>query len=254
MIEVKNLTFSYRDDLPKVLEDVSLSVEKGEWVTLMGANGSGKSTLAMLILGLLSSAEGEVRVDGQNPFDQQEVWEVRRKVGMVFQNPDNQMVSSLVEREIAFGPENYGMDREKMLQAVDHAVQMFHLETYRRHSPHELSGGERQRVALASGTVMDGDYLILDEPTALLDPASRKDFLNYLRQLHISKGILHITAHSEEVLKSDRLVILYRGKIVADGKPMEVFTADYPLEEWGVGVPLEAEMQRLENAGGMNEY
>lgn len=249
MIEIKDLTFSYRDDLPKVLADVSLTVEKGEWVTLMGANGSGKSTLAMLILGLLSGGEGEIRVDNLNPFDHLEVWEVRRKVGMVFQNPDNQMVSSLVEREIAFGPENYGMDREKMLQAVDRAVQTFRLETYRRHSPHELSGGERQRVALASGTVMDGDYLILDEPTALLDPAGRRDFLDYLRQLHISKGILHITAHSEEVLASDRLVILYQGKVVADGKPMEVFTSDYPLEEWGVGIPLEAELHRLKNVG-----
>ncbi len=249
MIEVKDLTFSYRDDLPKVLEDVSLAVEKGEWVTLMGANGSGKSTLAMLILGLLPGGEGEIRVDELNPFDHQEVWEVRRKVGMVFQNPDNQMVSSLVEREIAFGPENYGMHREKMLQAVDRAVQTFRLESYRRHSPHELSGGERQRVALASGTVMDGDYLILDEPTSLLDPAGRRDFLDYLRQLHISKGILHITAHSEEVLISDRLVILYQGKVVADGKPMEVFTSDYLLEEWGVGIPLEAELQRLENMG-----
>jgi energy-coupling factor transport system ATP-binding protein len=250
MIEIKNLTFSYRDDLPKVLEGVSLTVEKGEWVTLMGANGSGKSTLAMLILGLLTSAEGRIQVDELNPFNYQEVWKVRRKVGMVFQNPDNQMVSSLVEREIAFGPENYGMDRGKMLQAVDHAVQAFNLETYRRHSPHELSGGERQRVALASGTVMDGDYLILDEPTSLLDPAGRRDFLDYLRKLHVSKGILHITAHSEEVLKSDRLVILYQGKIVAEGKPLEVFTAEHPLEQWGVGIPLEAELQRLENIGG----
>lgn len=250
MIEVRNLTFSYRDDLPKVLENVSLTVEKGEWVTLMGANGSGKSTLAMLILGLLTSTEGQIQVDELNPFNHHEVWKVRRKVGMVFQNPDNQMVSSLVEREIAFGPENYGMDREKMLQAVDHAIRMFRLEFYRKHSPHELSGGERQRVALASGTVMDGDYLILDEPTSLLDPAGRRDFLDNLRQLHISKGILHITAHSEEVLKSDRLIVLYQGKIAAKGKPMDVFTADYPLEQWGVGIPLEAELQRLESIRG----
>jgi energy-coupling factor transport system ATP-binding protein len=249
VIEVKDLTFSYGKGLPNVLEGVSLNVKPGEWVTLMGANASGKTTLAMLILGLLSGAKGSISVDGLNPFDEGEVWEVRRRVGMVFQNPDTQMVSSMVEREVAFGPENYGMDRDKMLKAVDRAIQRFKLAQYRRSSPHELSGGERQRVALSSGTVMDGDYLILDEPTSLLDPKGRNDFLTYLEQLRKTKGILHITAYSQEVLPSDRLVILHEGKIVAEGCPMEIFATDMPFMEWGMEVPLEAELQRLEALG-----
>ena len=250
MIDVQRVTYAYSSDLPKVLDDISLTINIGEWVTVMGANGSGKSTLALLILGLLQGAEGLIRVDGLNPFDSKEVWEVRRKVGMVFQNPDNQMVSSLVEREIAFAPENYGMPRQEMAAAVNRAIERFNLIDYRRHSPHEMSGGEKQRVALASGTVMDGDYVILDEPTSLLDPAGRRAFLEHLQRMRNTKGILHITAYSEEALKSDRLVILYDGKVVAEGLPLDIFLSGEPLWDWGVDVPLEAEIQRLESARG----
>jgi energy-coupling factor transport system ATP-binding protein len=245
MIEIHNLSFSYNNNLPLVLDKVSLNIQQGEWVTLMGANGSGKSTLALLVLGLLTNAEGLIRVDGLNPFNTQEVWEVRRKVGIVFQNPDSQMVSSVVEREIAFGPENYGMERELMQEMVAKAMERFHLAHYRKSSPHELSGGERQRVALASGTIMDGDYLILDEPTSLLDPIGRREFLEYLQQLRTTKGILYITAYSEEALLSDRLVILHQGRITVDGKPLEIFTSDFPLWDWGIDIPLEAELSRL---------
>jgi energy-coupling factor transport system ATP-binding protein len=203
-----------------------------------------------LILGLLNGAEGSIRVDGLDPFDPKEMRDVRRKVGMVFQNPDNQIVSSLVEREIAFAPENYGMLRQEMVAAVDRAIDRFNLTEYRRHSPHELSGGEKQRVALASGTVMDGDYLILDEPTSLLDPVGREAFLEHLQQLRKTKGILHITAYSEESLKSDRLVILRNGRIVAEGRPLDIFLSEAPLWDWGVDMPLEAELQRLEDLGG----
>jgi energy-coupling factor transport system ATP-binding protein len=250
MIEIESLTFSYNAETPPVLADISMTASLGEWVTVMGANGSGKSTLAMLILGLLHGAEGTILVDGLNPFDPKDVWEVRRKVGMVFQNPDNQIVSSLVEREIAFAPENYGMIRQEMVAAVDRAIDGFNLTEHRRHSPHELSGGEKQRVALASGTVMDGNYLILDEPTSLLDPMGRKAFLEHLQQLRKTKGILHITAYSEEALNSDRLMILHDGKIVAQGRPLDIFLSDAPLWQWGVDVPLEAELHRLEKAGG----
>jgi energy-coupling factor transport system ATP-binding protein len=245
MIEISSLSFSYSKGLPLVLDHLSLTIQKGEWVTLMGANGSGKSTLALLVLGLLNGAEGSIRVDGLNPFDPKEVWEVRRKVGIVFQNPDTQMVSSVVEREIAFGPENYGMERSQMLDAVAGSMDRFHLTQYRKSSPHELSGGERQRVALASGTVMDGDYLLLDEPTSLLDPIGRREFLEYLQQLRTTKGILHITTFSKEALLSDRLVILHQGRIVADGKPLDIFVSDAPLWDRGVDVPLEAEIHRL---------
>jgi len=252
VIELTGLTFAYGEAAHPVLSGVSLTIAKGEWVTLMGANGSGKSTLAMLILGLLKGASGSIRVDGMDPSDPDMVWEVRRKVGMVFQNPDTQMVSSSVEREIAFAPENYGMIRELMLRAVDRAIAQFHLTKYRNRSPHELSGGERQRVALASGTVMDGDYMILDEPTALLDPAGRKEFLEFLEQLRSTKGILHITADASEALRSDRLVILYQGSIMANGRPLEILASDAPLWEWGVEVPLEVELRKLEQSGGRN--
>jgi len=245
MIEIHNLSFSYSKHPPWVLDNISLTIKKGEWITLMGANGSGKSTLAMLILGLLTSAEGSIWVEGLNSFDDKEVWEVRRRVGMVFQNPDTQMVSSMVEREIAFGPENYGMERPQMRNAVAKSMERFHLTQYHNSSPHELSGGERQRVALASGTVMEGDYLILDEPTSLLDPTGRREFLEYLQQLRTTNGILHITADSEEALLSDRLVILHQGRIVADGKPLDIFTSDLPLWDWGIDIPLEAEIYRL---------
>lgn len=250
MIELTDLTFAYDEADPCVLTGISLTIAKGEWVSVMGANGSGKSTLVMLILGLLNGAKGSIRVDRLNPFDPNEVWEVRRKIGMVFQNPDTQMVSSSVEREIAFAPENYGMIRELMLRAVDRAMAQFHLTEYRRRSPHELSGGERQRVALASGTVMDGDYLILDEPTALLDPAGRKEFLEFLAQLRGAKGILYITADATEALRSDRLVILHDGKVMADGCPIEILTSNAALWDWGVEVPLEVELRRLEASGG----
>lgn len=250
MIEIQDIRFSYAEGHLPVLNQISLTIRKGEWVTLMGANGSGKSTLAMLILGLLTKGDGSISVDGLNPFDLDEVWEVRRRVGMVFQNPDTQMVSSLVEREIAFGPENYGMEHKEMVAAVNRSIDHFKLSKYRRSSPHELSGGERQRVALASGTVMDGDYLLLDEPTSLLDPKGRKEFLTYLKQLRDAKGILHITAYSEEALLSDRLLVLHQGRIVADGPPMDIFTSDLPLWDWGIDVPLDAELHRLESLGG----
>ena len=246
MVQVTNLKFKYPGDRPHfALRGVSFNLSPGEKVALMGANGSGKTTFVRCLNGLLKPLAGEVFVDGISTRETEMLYEIRRRVGMVFQNPDNQIVTTTVAREIAFGLENLGVPTKEMKKRVERAIHHFHLEKYRDTPPHLLSGGERQRLALASIWVMKPSYLILDEPTSLLDPQGREEILYFLeREIKTRKmGILLVTQYPEEALTCDRLVVMNRGKIVFDRAPREVFQNMYKLYQIGVSVPVEMELR-----------
>jgi len=246
MIQVKNLKFKYPGDKSTfALRGVSFNLSPGEKVALMGANGSGKTTFVRCLNGLLKPLSGEVLVDGISAKETEILYEIRRRVGMVFQNPDNQIVTTTVVREIAFGLENLGVPTEEMKARVEEAIHHFHLEEYRDTPPHLLSGGERQRLALASVWVMKPSYLVLDEPTSLLDPQGREEVLYFMeREIKTRKmGILLVTQYPEEALTCDRLVVMNRGKIVFDRAPEDVFQNIEELHRLGVGVPVEMELR-----------
>lgn len=246
MIEVNSLRFEYPgSESHFALRGVSFTLELGEKVALMGANGSGKTTFVRCLNGLLKPISGEVMVDGLSTKESKKLYEIRRRVGMVFQNPDNQIVATTVEREIAFGMENLRIVTEEMHERVEEVLDLFHLKEYRNTPPHLLSGGERQRLALASVWVMRPNYLILDEPTSLLDPRGRIEVLRLL-QCNIERsgmGILLVTQYSEEALGFDRLVVMDRGKIVFDGPPRTVFQNIEELNQMGLDVPVEVELE-----------
>ena len=242
MIELQNINYQYG---PKgqALENINLQFRPGESVALMGPNGSGKTTLVRCLNGLLVPDQGECLVDAMSTRDEAKLFEIRRRVGMVFQNPDNQIVSATVEREIAFGMENLGFPRQKMFERVELLLDRFGLSRYKSRSPHCLSGGEKQRLALATVLAMEPKYLVLDEPTSLLDPASRRDILSIIHELatprqdHTPITTLFVTQFPHEALEFDRLLVLYHGKIVADDKPRTVFDQIEKLESIGLAVP-----------------
>jgi energy-coupling factor transport system ATP-binding protein len=248
MIEVKNIFFQYPEgNSADALRGVSFTLQPGEKAALMGANGSGKTTLVRCLNGLLKPGSGEVRVDGMSTSDPECLNEIRRSVGMVFQNPDNQIVTATVEREVAFGLENLGVPAPEMHQRIDKVLTLFHLQEYRNHSPHILSGGERQRLALASVWVMEPEYIVLDEPTSLLDPRGRLEILDLIDGEKIGKscGILLVTQFPIEAAPFDRLIVLDKGKIAFDDSPDSVFQHIQELHRLGVGVPVEIEMRPL---------
>jgi energy-coupling factor transport system ATP-binding protein len=241
MIQIQNLTYRYPGNEQDTLKGISAQFHVGEIVALMGANGSGKTTFIRCLNGLIQPTSGDVLVDGTPPHGEHLV-EVRRKVGMVFQNPDNQIVATTVEREIAFGLENLGIPTIEMKSKVDLILEHFSLTEYRHTPPHLLSGGEKQRLALAAVIVMDPDYLILDEPTSLLDPQARQDLLRFL--IHFRKegmGIILVTQFSEEAMICDRLLIL-DGSIALEGAPLTVFSKMGRVRELGVQIPVGIEL------------
>lgn len=247
MINIKDLTFSYTTAGGKELfnlKKISFTLQKGEKVALMGANGSGKTTFIRCINGLLIPSGGEVEVDGIPLNFSDTLYEVRRKVGMVFQNPDNQIVTTTVERELAFGMENIGLERDEMRKRIKEALKMFHLEEHINRPPHLLSGGERQRLALASVWVMKPDYLILDEPTSLLDPAGREEVLSFIfnQADEGNMGILLVTQFPEEALRFDRLIVLNEGELVLSGKPVDVFSDFNIMRSLGLDIPASVEL------------
>jgi energy-coupling factor transport system ATP-binding protein len=219
----------------------------GEKVALMGANGSGKTTFVRCLNGLLQPTSGEVRVDGFSASDPKKVFEVRRRVGMVFQNPDNQIVSTTVEREIVFGLENLGLSRPEMEKRLDEALERFHLEPYRMVPPHMLSGGERQRLALASIWVMRPRYLVLDEPTSLLHPQGRQEVLQYLdEELGREKiGVLMVTQCPEEAMMCNRMILMEDGKIARDDSPERVFSDLNTSSKKQIAVPVVIELNHF---------
>ncbi|MFH1007573.1 MAG: energy-coupling factor transporter ATPase [Candidatus Latescibacterota bacterium] len=251
MIQIKDLCFQYGDH--KALDGINLEIREGEWIAVMGANGSGKTTLARCLNGLLLPTGGDVLVDGYSVSDEASLWDVRKRIGMVFQNPDNQIVSTMVEREIAFGLENLGIPTDAMHERVQEALVRFDLMKYRRHPPHKLSGGEKQRLAIASVWAMRPQVMVLDEPSSLLDPKGRREIAEILRSLDAAGGqtILHITQFPEEAMLARRVLIMSAGKIVMDGPPEAIFCQVAVLEHLGLDVPFAVRLADMLRAEGI---
>ena len=260
MIEAEHLTFSYQydgeADAPVAIKDISFSVESGEYVAVLGHNGSGKSTLAKLLNLILRPSSGSLKIDGTSVTDgelsEDDVFAIRRKIGMVFQNPDNQLVATLVEEDVAFGPENLGLPREEIRARVDFALATVGMAEYAQHSLHKLSGGQKQRVAIAGILAMKPDCIIFDEATAMLDPVGRKEVLETIEHLNRDEGmtILHITHYMEEAARADRILVISDGAVYMDGTPREVFANADALHAVGLEVPQALYLvQSLEKEG-----
>lgn len=247
IVETHDLSFDYirRDDegnvasINRALEDVELSVEKGEFIAILGGNGSGKSTLAKHINAILYPTEGYVLVDGKKTSEEENILDIRQKAGMIFQNPDNQIIGSIVEEDVGFGPENMGMPSEEIWQRVEESLRILGMWEYRKHSPMRLSGGQKQRVAIAGVVAMHPECIIMDEPTAMLDPAGRKDVIRAARALNDVERvtIILITHYMEEVVYADRIFVMQDGKVRMTGTPREIFSRVEELEELRLNVP-----------------
>ena len=226
------------------LDHINLSIDRGEFVAIIGTNGSGKSTLAKHLNALLVPSSGQCLIDGLDTMDHNNIWDVRHRVGMVFQNPDNQIVATVVEEDVAFGPENLGIAPKEIQQRVDEALKIVGMGEYRYHSPHLLSGGQKQRVAIAGVLAMQSNCLVLDEPTAMLDPKGRQEVLSTVCQLHKERNItvVYITHFMEEAVLADRVVVMKQGKVMMEGSPTEIFSQVTYLKELGLDVPVAAEM------------
>lgn len=247
MISIKNLSFKYDyedENAKEILKDINLEIKEGEFVALLGHNGSGKSTLAKLINGLLLPGQGDVLVDGMNTKSEEEIWDIRRTAGMVFQNPDNQLVATIVEDEVAFGPENMGIEPSEIRKRVDSALEDVGMADYKKNAPHLLSGGQKQRVAIAGILAMSPKYIILDEPTAMLDPSGRREVIDTLIKLNKEEGktIILITHYMEEAAISDRVVVMEDGNMVLSGTPREVFSQVNKIKGLGLDVPQVTEL------------
>ena len=249
MIKTEKLTFTYPAEEgvsapTTALEDVSLSIEKGSFVVVLGHNGSGKSTLAKHMNAVLLPSGGTVYVEGMDTKDEALLLEIRRRVGMVFQNPDNQIVANVVEEDVAFAPENLGVPSEEIRQRVDDALAAVGMSEFTRHAPHLLSGGQKQRVAIAGVIAMAPECIVLDEATAMLDPSGRREVLSAIRTLNQERGItvVLITHHMDEAMDADRLIVMNDGRLVMDGTPAEVFTQVDALRAMGLAAPDTVEL------------
>lgn len=247
-IDVNNVTFSYDGDETDaenvVLKDLSLSVNKGEFVALLGHNGSGKSTLAKMFNGILLPNSGSVNVCGMDTKNEDLLLDIRKKVGLVLQNPDNQLIASIVEEDVAFGPENLGIEPREIRRRVDEALKAVDMYEYRTHAPHKLSGGQKQRVAIAGIIAMEPDCIVLDEPTAMLDPQGRKEVMDTVIKLNKEYGItiILITHYMDEAALADRVIVLDDGKILTEGSPREVFSMVEMLKRHSLDVPQSTEL------------
>ena len=252
MIQIKNLIHKYmtygdsEEEVQeiKAIDDLDLSVQKGEFIAILGRNGSGKSSLAKHINGLLMPTEGAVYVKGMDTRDHSQILKIRQSAGIVFQNPDNQIVGTIVEEDVAFGPENMGKPVEDIWQRVTKALSDVGMLAYKDSSPNRLSGGQKQRIAIAGIMAMEPECIVLDEPTAMLDPQGRQHVLSLVKELNREKKItiLMVTHHMEEVLLADRIIVMSEGKIVSDGTPKEVFSKVEMLKSLGLEVPYAAEL------------
>ncbi len=252
MIEITDLHFSYRNDgdegansdAPEVLKGINLTINQGEFVAVLGHNGSGKSTLAKHLNGILLPTEGKILVDGIDTADDKKLFELRQRAGMVFQNPDNQIVSSIVEEDVAFGLENIGVPYEEMRKRVDDALKAVNMYEYRMHSPSQLSGGQKQRVAIAGIIAMRPKCIILDEPTAMLDPQGRKEVMATIKRMNSEFGItiILITHYMDEAAQCGRVVVMDKGRVVLDDKPQKVFAHVEQIKTIGLDVPQVTEL------------
>ncbi len=239
LLKAESVSFSY-DKSVNAVNGVSLSVNEGEYVAIIGHNGSGKSTLAKLFNGLIKPDQGNVIVDGFSVLEKKDTFEIRKRVGVVFQNPDNQLVASIVEDDVAFGPENLGIPREEIKQRIDFALSAVGMEKFRRSSPTRLSGGQKQRIAIAGVLALKPKILILDESTAMLDPQGRKEVLEVVRKLNKEQKVtvITITHYMEEVVEADTVYVMNDGEIAMQGTPTEIFKQKEKLESFGLDLPV----------------
>lgn len=257
IIEIEDLHFSYDSDSEnepreEVLKGIDLTVKEGEFVAVLGHNGSGKSTLAKHLNAILLPTKGKVIVDGIDTADESRLFDLRRRAGMVFQNPDNQIVSSIVEEDVAFALENLGVPYEEMRRRVDEALKSVNMYEYRLHSPAQLSGGQKQRVAIAGIIAMQPKCIIMDEPTAMLDPSGRKEVMATVKRMNREQGItvMLITHYMDEAAQSDRVVVIDKGRLIMDDKPEKVFAQVERMKEIGLDVPQVTELAwELKKAG-----
>lgn len=258
IVNFHNVTYSYKSEegisLEPALKGVELEIEEGTFVAVLGHNGSGKSTLAKHFNGVLVPDDGFVSVFGMDTKDEDMLIDIRRRVGMVFQNPDNQIVANVVEEDVAFAPENLGVEPKEIRRRVDKALKMVGMYDYRLHAPHLLSGGQKQRIAIAGVLAMAPKCVVFDEPTAMLDPGGREDVIQIIRDLREKYGVavVLITHHMEETIHADRLIVMDSGNIVMDGKPSEIFTHVRELKALGLDVPETTELLWELNKNGFN--
>ena len=255
IITIENLTFEYmrgEESQPvRAISNLNLEIERGSFTAIIGKNGSGKSTLAKNLNGLLLPTEGVIYVDGYDTRDDSSIWNVRQTAGMVFQNPDNQLVSAIVEDDVAFGPENLGIDPVEIRRRVDNALEDVNMGQFKKKAPHLLSGGQKQRIAIAGVVAMKPKCIIFDEPTAMLDPKGRAEIMSIIDELH-AEGItvILITHFMDEAVRADRVIIMHEGKILLDGTPQQVFEQEELIRSVNLDVPLMVEMgAKLRRAG-----
>ena len=256
MIECRNLIFKYtageNQEEKIAINDVNLQIKEGEFIAILGHNGSGKSTMAKHMNALLIPTEGKMLVNKMDTSDMNNLWNIRETAGMVFQNPDNQLVATIVEEDVAFGPENLGVPPEEIRKRVDEALERVGMSEYKRHAPHLLSGGQKQRIAIAGILAMKPKCIIFDEPTAMLDPSGRNEVLDTIIDLNKNYGItvILITPSMDEAAKADRIVVMDKGKLILDGKPRDVFSNVEKMKSIGLDVPQVTELSyELQKAG-----
>lgn len=252
IIKVKDLIFLYRkkDENGNTVQEiravngVNMEVKKGDFIAILGHNGSGKSSLAKHINGILFPSEGHVLVNGMDTRDESKIWHIRQTAGMVFQNPDNQIIGSMVEEDVAFGPENLGVPTDEIWERVDSCLKAVNMEAFRESSPNKLSGGQKQRVAIAGIMAMEPECIVLDEPTAMLDPKGRQDVIRTVHELNEKKGItiLLITHNMDEVIGADQVFVMDQGKVVMSGKPREIFAKVEEIKSYGLEIPHATEL------------
>lgn len=258
-IEIKNLTFEYRSSSEdkeakkeRAIDGVNLSIDKGEFVAVIGKNGSGKSTLAKMINGILLPKDGSVTVDGMLTEDQDKIYDIRSRVAMVFQNPDNQIVSSIVEDDVAFGPENLGIPPDEIRIRVDEALKSVDMYDYRKKAPHRLSGGQKQRIAIAGAIAMKPECIIFDEPTAMLDPDGKRKVMEIIKDLNAKGiGVILITHFMEEAIKAPRIVVMKKGRIIKDDTPSAFFFDIDAVKDAGMELPVVIDLRKRLNESGI---
>ncbi len=257
MIKIENLTYIYpqsedETEEKKALDNLSIEIKKGEFVAILGHNGSGKSTLGKLLNAQIMPTSGDIWVDDINSKNEDSIWDIREKCSMVFQNPDNQMVATTVEEEVAFGPENLAVPNPELRERVDNAIDLVGMTDFKKRNPSNLSGGQKQRVSIAGVIAMLSDYIIFDEPTAMLDPKGRKDVINLVKDLNkkYGKTIIYITHYMEEAVLADKIIVLDKGRKALEGSSREVFSQVSKMKELGLAVPQVTEVAyELKNKG-----
>ncbi|QUH28917.1 energy-coupling factor transporter ATPase [Vallitalea guaymasensis] len=262
MIKSKGLVYEYHthndmgeiEELNRALDHVDININKGEFIAILGHNGSGKSTMAKHLNALLTPSEGTLWVKGMDTKKEDDIWNIRQTAGMVFQNPDNQIIATVVEEDVAFGPENLGIEPEEIRKRVDNALDTVGMQAYSTHSPNKLSGGQKQRIAIAGVLAMKPECIILDEPTAMLDPSGRKEVIETVQELNKRENItiILITHYMEEAIEADRVYVMDEGKIALQGTPDEVFTQVEQMKTLGLDVPQVTELTYMLKKNNIN--